>query len=123
MFHLLLPSVDNALEVCALQRSTADETTVDVSLGEQLRSVRGLARATIQDAGVLSNSLTILLSYDRTDVSVDFLSLLSGSGLASTDSPDGLVGDDDLAEVLLREVEDRTLELSLYDLVLLGVSL
>ena len=119
MLHLLLPSVNDTLEVSALQRSTTDKTAVDVGLGEELRSVRGLARATIQDAGVLGNSLTILLGYDRADVGVDFLGLFSGSCLAGANSPDRLVGDDDLTEVLLREVEDRTFQFGLDDLVLL----
>ena len=50
---------------------------------------------------------------------MDFLSLLSGSGLAGTDSPDGLVGDDDVLELLNGQVEYATLELSLANLVLL----
>ena len=50
---------------------------------------------------------------------MDFLSLLSGSGLASTDGPNGLVGDNNLAEILLSEVEDAAFQLSLHHLVLL----
>jgi len=50
---------------------------------------------------------------------VNLLSLLCSGGLAGTNSPDRLVGNNDLTEVSLAEVEYRTLELCLYDLVLL----
>ena len=43
-----------------------------------------------------------------------------GTGKTATDSPDWLVGDHDLAEVLLREVEYAAFELGLYYLVLLA---
>ena len=46
------------------------------------------------------------------------LSLLGGSGLAGTDSPYGLIGDDNIAEVLCAETQDATLEGFLDALVL-----
>lgn len=61
---LLLPSVDDTLEVSSLQRSATNQTTVDVGLCEQLRSVASLARTTIEDSGVVGNSLTVLLGDD-----------------------------------------------------------
>ena len=47
--RLLLPSVDDTLEISSLQRSTTDQTTVDVWLSEELRSVASLAATTVED--------------------------------------------------------------------------
>ena len=49
LMRLLLPSVDDTLEVSSLQRSTTDQTTVDVWLSEELRSVASLAATTVED--------------------------------------------------------------------------
>ena len=40
---ILLPGVDDALEVSALQGCATDEATVDVGLGKQFRGIAGLA--------------------------------------------------------------------------------
>ena len=69
LFLLLLPSVDDTLEVSSLQGSTADESTVDVGLSEELRSIAGLAAATLEDSSVLSSLFAVLVGNDRTDVS------------------------------------------------------
>jgi hypothetical protein len=53
-----------ALEVSALQRSTTDETAVDVRLSEELLSVAGLAATAIEDGSVLSSLFAVLLSND-----------------------------------------------------------
>jgi len=103
----LLPSVDDALEVGTLERSASDETSVDVGLSEEFRRVGSLARTAIEDRRVVGNLLTILLLDDRTDVSMDFLSLVACSRLTSSDGPDRLVSDDDFLEVLSREIEYR----------------
>ena len=49
LMRLLLPSVDDTLEVSSLQRSTTDQTTVDVWLSEELRCVASLAATTVED--------------------------------------------------------------------------
>ena len=49
LVRLLLPSVDDTLEISSLQRSTTDQTTVDVWLSEELRSVASLAATTVED--------------------------------------------------------------------------
>ena len=49
LMRLLLPSVDDTLEVSSLQRSTTDQTTVDVWLSEELRSIASLAATTVED--------------------------------------------------------------------------
>ena len=57
-------------------------------------------------------------------MSVDLLSLLSGSSLTRADSPYRLVSQDDLTEILSGKVEQRTSDLSVYYLeVLTGFSL
>ena len=64
LVRLLLPSVDDTLEISSLQRSTTDQTTVDVWLSEELRSVASLAATTIEDRCLLSSLVAILLCYD-----------------------------------------------------------
>ena len=102
---LLLPSVDDALEVSALQRSATDQATVDVRLREEFRSVACLAATAVEDRCLLSSLCALLLSYCRADVSEHLLSLVRCSGLACTDSPDRLVSDDDVLPSLCVEVE------------------
>ena len=71
-----------------LQRSTTDEETIDVGLLGELAAVLLVDTAAVQDTGLLSSLGRDLLLQPLADGSVDLLSLLSGSDLASTDSPD-----------------------------------
>ena len=76
IYILLLPSIDNALEVCCLQRSATDKSAIDVRLSKEFLSVAWLAATAIEDACVLCNLVAILLSYDAADISVNFLCLV-----------------------------------------------
>ena len=73
----LVPCVNDALEVSSLQRSTTNQTTVDVGLCKELGSVASLAASAIEDAGVVCHLSAVNLSHTAADVSVDFFSLLS----------------------------------------------
>ena len=115
----LLSCVDDTLEVGSLQRSSTDESTVDVWLCKQLWSVACLAASTIEDGSVVGYFLAILVGNHAADVCVDLLCLVGSSGLACTDSPDWLVGNDDVFEFLCSEVEHASFEFSLHNLVLL----
>lgn len=70
-----------------LQRSTANEETVDVGLLGKLAAVLLVDAAAVQDAGLLSSLGGDLLLQPFTDSGVDLLSLLSGSDLAGADGP------------------------------------
>lgn len=100
-----------------LQAGTANEETVNVGLLGQLLAVLLADTAAVQDAGLVRRLLGDLLLQPLADGSVDLLSLLGGSDLAGANgpaevsiewfwetrwanSPDGLVGDDDLGPVL-----------------------
>ena len=102
---LLLPSVDDALEVSCLQRSATNQTAVDIWLSKELWSIACLAASAIEDRCFLCSLVAILLCYDRADVSQHFLSLVGCGSLACTDSPDWLVGEDDVLPSLCIEVE------------------
>ena len=102
----LLESIDDALEVFYLQSSTTNKAAVNVRISEELLCIRRLAATTIENRGVVSYFLTKLLGNYRADVSMDLLSLLCGSGLAGTDSPNGFVSEHNLREVLGRESEE-----------------
>ena len=61
----LLKRINDTLEVGSLQRSATNQTTVDVGLSKQLRSVASLAATTVKDSSVVGYSLTVLLSSLR----------------------------------------------------------
>jgi hypothetical protein len=101
-----------------LQAGTTDKETVNVGLLSKLLAVLLGDTATVQDAGLLGSLGGDLLLQPLTEGGVDFLCLLGGRDLAGTDgpgcmsvigrmlkdggrdSPDGLVGNDNLAPVL-----------------------
>ena len=102
--------VDNLTEV-GLQSSAAYQTTVDVGLSEQLGSAGSRYTAAVLDADSLSSSLIIDLSDASTDSCANFLSLLSGSNLTGTDSPDRLVSDNSGSSLLSGNVQQSDLNL------------
>lgn len=83
-----------------LQRGTSNEETINIWLGSEILAVLVGDRSTVDDASLLSNLLVDLLLQPLADSGVDLLCLLSGSDLSGTNSPDWLVGDDDLAPLL-----------------------
>ena len=50
---------------------------------------------------------------------MDLFSLLTGSGLARSNGPDRLIGNDDFAEFVSRQIEHAAFQFSLYHFVLL----
>ena len=106
VFFLLLPSIDDALEVSHLEGSATDEATVNVNLREELLGVAGLAATTVEDRHVLSSFSTELLSDGCADEGMHVLSLVSCSSLASTDSPNGFVSEDDVRELFCSQVKE-----------------
>lgn len=91
--------VDN-VDKGGLQAGTANKETVNVLLLGELVAVLLADTATVDDSGVVRGSLANLLGEVLADGGVHLLSLLSGGDLAGANSPDGLVGNDDLAPVL-----------------------
>ena len=120
MHYVLLPSINDTLEVGALEGCTTDEATVNVGLGEDFLSVAGLAAAAIENADVFCSSLAETTSDDTTDKGVHILSLLSCCGLSGADSPHGFVSEDDVCELILGEVKEAVGELTTNDFVLLA---
>ena len=95
----LVCSFDDLHELLGHQGSAADQAAVDVGLSQQLEGVLLVHGAAVQDGdgtGILGR---IQLAHHSTDVLADFLSLLGSSGTAGADGPDGLVGNDDLADL------------------------
>lgn len=118
----MFPSMDSLVRVddvdeSRLQAGTANQETINVGLLGQVLAVLLADAATVQDARLLRCLGRDLLLQPLTDGSVDLLGLLSGGDLTGTnspteisirvprlkgdgDSPDGLVGDNDLRPVL-----------------------
>jgi hypothetical protein len=70
-----------------LQAGTANKETVNIGLGSELTAVLLADGATVDDANVVSSLSGDGLAEPLADSGVDLLSLLSGSDLAGTDSP------------------------------------
>ena len=62
----------------------------------KLLAVASVDRATVDDAGGFRDRGGHGLREERTDIDVRLLGLRGGGDLAGSDSPDGLVGNDDL---------------------------
>jgi len=97
---LLLGSVDDGDELLSNEGSTTDEETVDVGLSSKLVSSGRSDGATIDDTDAVSDGSRDVLAEPVTGPDVGLLSLVGSGGLASADSPDRLVGDDDTGPVL-----------------------
>lgn len=109
----VLSSVADDGEILSLEGSTTNETAVDVSLSEETCSVLGIAGTTVQDRDSLSALGAIELSDNATDELANFLSLLVCSCLACADSPDRLISDRDLAELVSRDILESANDLTL----------
>ena len=98
-------------ELLGHQGSAADQTAVDVGLGQQLEGVLVVHGAAVQDGdgtGVLGG---VQLADHAADHLADLFRLLGSGGQAGADSPDGLVGDDDLADLVLGHTLQTQLDL------------
>ena len=92
--------VGHLREGVGLEGGTADEGAVDVRLGHELLDVAGLGGAAVEDAGGVRGGVAVVGAEGLADRAADLLGVLGGGGLAGADGPDGLVGDDDLGDVL-----------------------
>ena len=115
---------DDFEEVGGVEGGAADEAAVDVGVGEEGVGVAGVAAATVEDGDVVGEGLAVVTGDGGTDVGVHFLGLVGGGGAAGADGPDGLVGDDDVTELVGGEVEEGPGELFADDgEVLFGLAL
>lgn len=95
-----------------LQAGTANKETVNIGLGSELTAVLLANGATVDDTDTSLGLSRDGLTEPLADGSVDLLGLLGGSDLAGTDSPDGLVGDDNLGPLLLGELLGGSVQLA-----------
>ena len=105
-------SLNDGVEISSLERSAADKTAVNVLLRKQLSAVLSVHRAAVLNCNSLCGSVIIQLSKSSADECANFLSLVSGSGLAGADCPNRLVSDNGLFNVLSRNVEEVELDLT-----------
>ena len=97
---ILRNTIDNIEEV-RLERSSADKSTIDVGLGEQILGVGTLHTTTVLDADSLGNGLADILAHPLTDEGMRLLSHLGGGSETSADGPNGLVGNGNVLPILL----------------------
>lgn len=99
-----------------LQAGTANEEAVNIGLGRELAAVLLADGTTVDDTDVILSLGADGLAEPLTDSGVNLLSLLGGSDLAGTNSPDGLVGNNDLRPLLLGQLLGGGVELTGNDL-------
>ena len=112
LFYFNLCVADDG-EILSLEGSTTYETAVDVRLSEEACSVLGIAGTAVLDRDRLSALRAIELSDNATDELANFLSLLVCSCLTCADSPDRLISDCDLAELVSRNILESANDLAL----------
>ena len=112
LFYFNLCVADDG-EILSLEGSATYETAVDVRLSEEACSVLGIAGTAVLDRDSLSALRAIELSDNATDELANFLSLLVCSCLACADSPDRLISDRDLAELVSRDILESANDLTL----------
>ena len=56
-----MEGLDNGEELLYAERSTTDQTAIDVGLSEELGGIASVAAPTIEDRAVVSDLLTVLL--------------------------------------------------------------
>ena len=112
LFYFNLCVADDG-EILSLEGSATYETAVDVRLSEEACSVLGIAGTAVLDRDSLSALRAIELSDDATDELANFFSLLVCSCLACADSPDRLISDCDLAELVSRNILESANDLAL----------
>ena len=83
-----------------LEGGSPDQRAVDVGLGHELLDVGGLGGTAVEDTGGVGRGVAVVGTQGLTDRPAHLLGVLGGGGLAGADGPDGLVGDDDLGDVL-----------------------
>src|SRR5690606_38900470 len=86
---LVLAITHDRGELLRLETRSADEGTVDVTLGHDRSDVRGLDRSAVQDPERLGEVLAVLLGQPAPDRRADFLRVLGGGDLTGADGPDG----------------------------------
>lgn len=112
---VLLDAAD--VDKLGLERSAADEETVNVSGRAEVGCVLAVDGAAVDDACGVGDALRDTLGEPRTRVLVDGLGLVLGRDLACADGPDGLVRNDDLGPVALADDRGDGLELALDNVV------
>jgi len=98
-----LGSVDDGDELLSNEGGTTDEETIDVGLGSKLVSSSRSDGTTIDHTDGLRNLVGLsvdVLAEPVTGPDVGLLSLIGSGGLASADSPNRLVGNDNTSPVL-----------------------
>ena len=94
----MVASVDDLQKVW-LQSGTSNKESVNVWLGDKLSGVLGTNGTTILYSDALSNFLGDVLGHPLSDVSMGSFGNFWGSSLSGSNSPDWLVGKDDLVPV------------------------
>lgn len=83
-----------------LQASTSNQEPIDITLGSQVLAVLLADRATVDDSRLLCDLVADGLRQPLAESGVDLLRLRGGGDLAGANSPDGLVGNNNVSPLL-----------------------
>src|SRR5690606_647049 len=98
-------------EVARLQRGTAHEAAIYIGVGEKLAGVGGVHAPGVQNGYLRGGRVTVFLCQLAADKGMHFLRLVGRCGLACTDRPYRLIGNDDLSNLRIAEVEEAGCDL------------
>ena len=96
----LFIEIDDGGEVLGAEGGAADEAAVDLGLCHEALAVFGVHGAAVLNAHPADVLARIDLLHAFSDVADGLVGLCVGGRLSRADGPDGLVGDDDLGEIL-----------------------
>jgi len=107
--------LDDGAEVVGFEGGAADESAVDVGLGDEFGGVGGFHAAAVEDAGALRGGVVEDVGEDFAALCVSVLCVVGCGGFAGADGPDGFVGDDDSGGVGGGDAVEGGAELSFVD--------
>ena len=103
--------LNDSLEITWRQRSTSNQTAIDVVLRKQVGGVSWFARTAVEQWNLRSNVFAKGFRQPAADALVHVLCLLCGSRHACANGPNGLVRDNDVLHLVDRQAQHRSLEL------------
>ena len=112
-----LVEVDDAGKLLRDEGGAADQTAVHVGLGHQIMGVLVVHGAAVEDAQALRCLSAEDLFHSAADGANGVVGVLGRGGQAGADGPNGLVGDDQVLELLGGDAQQRNLGLQADDLV------
>ena len=93
-------SLNDDTEIFSLKGSAADKSAININLGNEFIGILSVHRATVLNGNGLGNLFAVNLCDSLANIAVTLISLVSGSGNACADSPNGCVSYDNVLKLV-----------------------